>query len=82
MGKLVDATLVAAVLEGEQRHVDYHVERGVYVPAAEVDRVRRAGNYGWNVKEGTHCFDAENNRVSPPDCPRASASSKRARSSD
>jgi glucose/arabinose dehydrogenase len=35
----------------------------------EVSRVTRGGNYGWNVKEGTHCFDAENNRVSPATCP-------------
>ena len=25
----------------------------------EVSLVTRGGNYGWNVKEGTHCFDAE-----------------------
>ena len=37
----------------------------------EVSIVERGGNYGWNVREGTHCFDAENNRVSPPNCPRA-----------
>lgn len=37
----------------------------------EVSIIERGGNYGWNVLEGTHCFDAENNRVSPPDCPRA-----------
>ncbi|MFB6199196.1 MAG: sorbosone dehydrogenase family protein [Halobacteriaceae archaeon] len=24
----------------------------------EVDRVRKGGNYGWNVKEGTHCYGA------------------------
>lgn len=36
----------------------------------EVSIVERGGNYGWNVREGTHCFDAENNRVSPPSCPR------------
>jgi glucose/arabinose dehydrogenase len=35
----------------------------------EVSLVEKGGNYGWNVKEGTHCFDAENNRVSPPECP-------------
>ncbi|HYR07958.1 MAG TPA: PQQ-dependent sugar dehydrogenase [Longimicrobium sp.] len=35
----------------------------------EVSVVSRGGNYGWNVKEGTHCFDAENNRVSPATCP-------------
>jgi glucose/arabinose dehydrogenase len=37
----------------------------------EVSIIERGGNYGWNVREGTHCFDAENNRVSPPSCPRA-----------
>jgi glucose/arabinose dehydrogenase len=35
----------------------------------EVSRVVRRGNYGWNVKEGTHCFDAANPTVSPTDCP-------------
>lgn len=35
----------------------------------EVSIAERGGNYGWNVKEGTHCFDAENNTVSPPTCP-------------
>ncbi|ELZ24393.1 quinoprotein glucose dehydrogenase [Haloterrigena salina JCM 13891] len=24
-----------------------------------VNRVEKGGNYGWNVKEGTHCFDSE-----------------------
>jgi glucose/arabinose dehydrogenase len=35
----------------------------------EVSVVEKGGNYGWNVKEGTHCFDAENNTESPPSCP-------------
>jgi glucose/arabinose dehydrogenase len=35
----------------------------------EVSRVVRRGNYGWNVKEGTHCFDAANPTVSPSTCP-------------
>jgi glucose/arabinose dehydrogenase len=35
----------------------------------EVSRVERRGNYGWNVKEGTHCFDAANPTVVPPTCP-------------
>ncbi|MFB6071162.1 MAG: sorbosone dehydrogenase family protein [Halanaeroarchaeum sp.] len=25
----------------------------------EIDRVRKGGNYGWNVKEGTHCYGAD-----------------------
>lgn len=35
----------------------------------EVSRVVRRGNYGWNVKEGTHCFDGANPTVSPATCP-------------
>jgi glucose/arabinose dehydrogenase len=35
----------------------------------EVSIARRGANLGWNVKEGTHCFDAENPTVSPATCP-------------
>ncbi|RPD39847.1 PQQ-dependent sugar dehydrogenase [Chitinophaga barathri] len=35
----------------------------------EINVVRRGGNYGWNVKEGTHCFNAANNSVELPGCP-------------
>jgi len=35
----------------------------------EVSLVRRGGNYGWNVKEGTHCFDAQRPGVPPAQCP-------------
>jgi glucose/arabinose dehydrogenase len=35
----------------------------------EVSRVVKGGNFGWNVREGTHCFDAANPTVSPPTCP-------------
>ena len=35
----------------------------------EVSVIDNGGNYGWNVKEGTHCFDAANNTQIPDDCP-------------
>jgi glucose/arabinose dehydrogenase len=35
----------------------------------EVSIATRGGNFGWNVKEGTHCFDAENPPVFPAECP-------------
>lgn len=35
----------------------------------EVSIATRGGNLGWNVKEGTHCFDAENPPVFPAECP-------------
>lgn len=37
----------------------------------EVSVVQRGGNYGWNVKEGTHCFNAEDNNEELHDCPEA-----------
>jgi glucose/arabinose dehydrogenase len=35
----------------------------------EVSIAVKGGNFGWNVKEGTHCFSTENPDVSPPACP-------------
>ncbi len=35
----------------------------------EVSIVTAGGNYGWNIKEGTHCFDPDNPTESPDTCP-------------
>jgi len=35
----------------------------------EVSIVTAGGNYGWNVKEATHCFDAESPNQEPASCP-------------
>ena len=35
----------------------------------EVNVVERGGNYGWNVREGTHCFSASSPTSPPGDCP-------------
>lgn len=37
----------------------------------EVSLVEAGGNYGWNVKEGTHCFNTDNPDVERTDCPDA-----------
>jgi glucose/arabinose dehydrogenase len=33
----------------------------------EVNLLRRGGNYGWNVREGAHCYDAEECPTATPD---------------
>ncbi|SEP91157.1 PQQ-dependent sugar dehydrogenase [Natrinema salaciae] len=37
----------------------------------EVNLVEAGGNYGWNVKEGTHCFSTDSPSEPPEDCPDA-----------
>lgn len=35
----------------------------------EVNLVRSPGNYGWNIKEGTHCFSPQAPDDAPAECP-------------
>src|SRR5687767_14158543 len=35
----------------------------------EVSIAVKRGNFGWNVKEGTHCFSTDNPDESPAECP-------------
>jgi glucose/arabinose dehydrogenase len=35
----------------------------------EIDVIEKGGNYGWNVKEGRHCFDTDDPETPPGSCP-------------
>jgi len=44
----------------------------------EVSQVVKGGNYGWNVKEGSHCFNATSSTQEPASCPSVVESGVRA----
>jgi glucose/arabinose dehydrogenase len=39
----------------------------------EVDIVERGGNYGWNIREGAHCFNPQSPDEEPAMCPETGA---------
>ncbi|WP_231188827.1 PQQ-dependent sugar dehydrogenase [Haladaptatus sp. DYF46] len=43
----------------------------------EADIVKKGGNYGWNVKEGTHCFSTKSATSPPKQCPSGTPKSVR-----
>ncbi|MFC7239961.1 PQQ-dependent sugar dehydrogenase [Saliphagus sp. GCM10025317] len=56
--------------------MDFHGDRMLLADVGqnlfeEVNAIEKGGNYGWNVKEGTHCFSTESPEEVPDeeDCP-------------
>jgi glucose/arabinose dehydrogenase len=42
----------------------------------EIDVVTKGGNYGWNVKEGTLCFNTDSDLLIRPNCPSVDSAGK------
>jgi hypothetical protein len=42
----------------------------------EVDVVTKGGNFGWNIKEGTHCFSTDSDLLERASCPSVDSAGK------
>jgi glucose/arabinose dehydrogenase/plastocyanin len=58
---------------GEQRLFCADAGQDLY---EEVDIILAGGNYGWNIKEGFHCFDLDNPTNPPAQCPEIGSDGK------